>query len=154
MTAAATGYAVHRLATLARGQNPDDETVASWAIQGVEVVPPPDVEQGPRVWRITLNGEALELRERARPGRARAHRRWSKRRAAIAENSGREVVMGSWMTQPSRSSTTLIGARRGKNFKVSPEQRAAWFAMFDEGRMPIEAHREQPRQDRRVSELG
>jgi hypothetical protein len=45
---------------------------------------------------------------------------------------------------------SVIGTRRGKNFKVSSEQRVAWFAMFDEGRMPIDAHREQPRRDRRA----
>lgn len=44
----------------------------------------------------------------------------------------------------------VMGTRQGKTFKVSPELRAAWFAMFDAGQMPVHAHREQPRKDRRV----
>ncbi|MDQ3370936.1 MAG: hypothetical protein M3680_36420 [Myxococcota bacterium] len=44
----------------------------------------------------------------------------------------------------------VIVPRQGKSGKVTPEVRAAWFAMFDEGRMPIDAHREQPRRDRRA----
>jgi hypothetical protein len=44
----------------------------------------------------------------------------------------------------------VIGTRQGKNFKVSPELRAAWFGMFDAGQMPVDAHREQPRRDRRA----
>ena len=46
---------------------------------------------------------------------------------------------------------SVLGVRQGKNnTKVSPEHRAVWFAMFDAGRMPVDAHREQPRKDRRA----
>lgn len=45
--------------------------------------------------------------------------------------------------------SAVLGQRQGKNSKVTAEVRAAWFAMFDAGRMPIDAHREQPRHDRR-----
>jgi hypothetical protein len=38
VTAGATSYVVHRLTTLARGQKPDDETVATWAVQGATLV--------------------------------------------------------------------------------------------------------------------
>ncbi len=38
VTAGATSYVVHRLATLARGAQPDDETVATWAVQGATLV--------------------------------------------------------------------------------------------------------------------
>jgi len=34
VTAAATGYVTHRLMTLAKGEAPDEQTMASWAIQG------------------------------------------------------------------------------------------------------------------------
>lgn len=44
----------------------------------------------------------------------------------------------------------LIGPRQGKVSKVTPKIRAAWIAMFEAGRMPIDAFREQPRKDRRV----
>lgn len=44
----------------------------------------------------------------------------------------------------------VLGQRQGKNAKVTPEVRAAWCAMFEAGRMPIDAHREQPRSDRRA----
>jgi hypothetical protein len=44
----------------------------------------------------------------------------------------------------------LIVPRQGKSGKVTREVRAAWFAMFDAGQMPIDAHRAQPRRDRRV----
>ena len=44
----------------------------------------------------------------------------------------------------------VLGPRQGKVTKVTPELRAAWSAMFDEGRMPIDAHREQPKRDRRA----
>jgi hypothetical protein len=45
----------------------------------------------------------------------------------------------------------VLGLRMGKNSaKVSSERRSEWFAMFDAGQMPIDAHREQPRKDRRV----
>lgn len=46
--------------------------------------------------------------------------------------------------------SSVLGLRRGKITKVTPEVRAAWFAMFDAGRMPIDAHREQPKHDRRA----
>lgn len=46
---------------------------------------------------------------------------------------------------------SVLGARQGKNSgKVTPDQRAEWFAMFDAGRMPVDAHREQPKKDRRA----
>jgi hypothetical protein len=45
---------------------------------------------------------------------------------------------------------SVLGVRQGKVCKVSPELRAAWCAMFDAGQMPIDAHREQPRKDRRA----
>jgi hypothetical protein len=38
VTAGATSYVVHRLTTLARGAQPDDETVATWAVQGATLV--------------------------------------------------------------------------------------------------------------------
>jgi len=44
----------------------------------------------------------------------------------------------------------VIVPRQGKSGKVTPEVRAKWCAMFDEGRMPVDAHREQPRRDRRA----
>jgi hypothetical protein len=43
----------------------------------------------------------------------------------------------------------VIGLRQGKISKVSPELRAAWWAMFDAGLMPKDAFREQPRKNRR-----
>jgi hypothetical protein len=42
----------------------------------------------------------------------------------------------------------VLGKRQGKNSTVSPELRAAWFAMFDAGQTPKNAHREQPRKGR------
>lgn len=46
---------------------------------------------------------------------------------------------------------SVLGSRQGKNSaKVTAERRAEWFAMFDAGRMPVDAHREQPRKDRRA----
>jgi hypothetical protein len=44
----------------------------------------------------------------------------------------------------------VIGSRRGGITKITPELRTAWYAMFDAGRMPIDAHREQPRKGRLV----
>lgn len=44
----------------------------------------------------------------------------------------------------------VIVPRQGKSGKVTPETRAAWFAMFDEGRTAKDAHREQPKKDRRA----
>jgi hypothetical protein len=44
----------------------------------------------------------------------------------------------------------VIGPRVGGVTKVTPELRAAWYAMFDAGRMPVDAHREQPRKQRLV----
>ena len=44
----------------------------------------------------------------------------------------------------------VIVPRQGKSGKVTPEARAAWFAMFDAGQMPADAHRAQPKQDRRA----
>jgi hypothetical protein len=44
----------------------------------------------------------------------------------------------------------VIGPRRGGVMKVTPESRIAWYAMFDAGRMPIDAYREQPRKQRLV----
>jgi hypothetical protein len=38
VTAGATSYVIHRLTTLARGQKPDDETIATWAVQGATLV--------------------------------------------------------------------------------------------------------------------
>src|SRR5581483_3866761 len=38
VTAGATSYVVHRLATLERGEKPADETVANWAVQGATLV--------------------------------------------------------------------------------------------------------------------
>lgn len=43
----------------------------------------------------------------------------------------------------------VLGSRQGKISKVSADVRAAWCAMFDAGKMPIDAFREQPRKDRR-----
>lgn len=37
----------------------------------------------------------------------------------------------------------LLGLRRGKTTRVTPELRTAWFAMFEAGRMPVDAYREQ-----------
>ena len=42
----------------------------------------------------------------------------------------------------------VLGKRQGKNTTVRPELRAAWFAMFDAGQTPKDAHREQPRKAR------
>lgn len=44
----------------------------------------------------------------------------------------------------------LIGPRRGKVTKVTPELRTGWYAMFDAKKMPIDAYREQPRKHRLV----
>jgi hypothetical protein len=44
----------------------------------------------------------------------------------------------------------VVGRRRGGVSKVTPELRSTWYAMFDAGRMPIDAHREQPRKQRVV----
>jgi hypothetical protein len=44
----------------------------------------------------------------------------------------------------------VIGPRRGGVTKVTRELRTAWYAMFDAGRMPIDAFREQPRKQRVV----
>lgn len=38
VTTGATSYVVHRLTTLARGEKPDDETIATWAVQGATLV--------------------------------------------------------------------------------------------------------------------
>jgi hypothetical protein len=46
--------------------------------------------------------------------------------------------------------SALLGQRQGKAGKVTPEVRAVWFAMFDAGQMPVDAHRAQPKQDRRA----
>jgi Transposase DDE domain len=46
--------------------------------------------------------------------------------------------------------TAVIGPRRGKFTKITTELRTAWYAMFDAGRMPIDAYREQPRKQRLV----
>jgi hypothetical protein len=42
----------------------------------------------------------------------------------------------------------MLGLRRGKTTKVNAELRAAWIAMFDAGRMPVDVYREQPRRHR------
>jgi len=52
--------------------------------------------------------------------------------------------------EEARGLGSVLGVRQGKVCKVSPERRAAWCVMFDAGRMPIDAHREQPRKDRRA----
>lgn len=44
----------------------------------------------------------------------------------------------------------VIVPRQGKSGKVTPEVRAAWFATFDEGRTAKDAHRAQPKKDRRA----
>jgi len=44
----------------------------------------------------------------------------------------------------------VLGQRQGKNAKVTPAVHAAWCAMFDAGQMPGDAHRAQPRGDRRA----
>lgn len=44
----------------------------------------------------------------------------------------------------------VLGRRRGTITKVTPELRTAWYAMFDAGRMPVDAYREQPRKQRLV----
>lgn len=52
--------------------------------------------------------------------------------------------------EEARGFAAVMGTRQGKNSKVSPELRAAWWAMFDAGQMPVHAHREQPKRDRRA----
>lgn len=42
----------------------------------------------------------------------------------------------------------LLGLRRGKTTKVTPELRTAWFVMFEAGRMPVDVYREQSRKHR------
>ncbi|MFN0247591.1 MAG: hypothetical protein ACKV2T_11960 [Kofleriaceae bacterium] len=42
----------------------------------------------------------------------------------------------------------ILGLRRGKKAKVTPELRTAWFAMFEAGRKPVDVYREQPRKHR------
>lgn len=44
----------------------------------------------------------------------------------------------------------VLGPRQGKVTKVTPEVRAAWCAMFDAGRTAKDAHRAQPKKDRRA----
>lgn len=46
--------------------------------------------------------------------------------------------------------SALLGLRPGKVTKVTPEVRAAWVAMFEAGKMPVDVAREQPRKDRRA----
>ena len=45
---------------------------------------------------------------------------------------------------------SLLGLRAGKVTKVTTEVRTKWIAMFEAGRMPADAEREQPRKDRRA----
>lgn len=42
----------------------------------------------------------------------------------------------------------ILGLRRGKTTKVTPESRTAWLVMFEAGRMPVDVYREQPRKRR------
>jgi hypothetical protein len=42
----------------------------------------------------------------------------------------------------------ILGLRRGKTTKVTPELRTAWVAMFEDGRMPVDVYRDQPRKHR------
>lgn len=42
----------------------------------------------------------------------------------------------------------ILGLRRGKTTRLTPELRTAWVAMFEVGRMPVDVYREQPRKHR------
>lgn len=44
--------------------------------------------------------------------------------------------------------SALLGLRRGKTTKVTPELRTGWCAMFEAGRKPVDVYREQPRRHR------
>jgi hypothetical protein len=44
--------------------------------------------------------------------------------------------------------SALLGLRRGKTTKVTPELRTGWCAMFEAGRKPVDVYREQPRKHR------
>ncbi len=71
-------------------------------------------------------------------------------RLAVAFGVGEEYLRRLRRKEEASGLGAVLGARQGKNSaKVSPERRAEWFAMFDAGRMPVDAHREQPRTDRR-----
>ncbi|MDQ3341946.1 MAG: hypothetical protein M4D80_42915, partial [Myxococcota bacterium] len=71
-------------------------------------------------------------------------------RLAEAFGVGGEYLRRLRRKEETRGFGAVIGVRQGKNAKVSPELRAAWCAMFDAGQMPVHAHREQPRKDRRA----
>jgi hypothetical protein len=71
-------------------------------------------------------------------------------RLAAAFGIGDEYLRRLRRKEEANGLGALLGLRQGKVTKVTPEVRAAWFAMFDAGRMPVDAFREQPRRDRRV----
>jgi hypothetical protein len=50
----------------------------------------------------------------------------------------------------SRGLSAVIDSRRGGVTKVTSDLRTAWYAMFEAGQMPVDAHREQPRKHRLV----
>jgi hypothetical protein len=52
--------------------------------------------------------------------------------------------------EQARGLGAVIGPRRGKNMKVTPDVRSAWFSKFDAGWTAKAVHREQPKKDRRV----
>ncbi len=72
-------------------------------------------------------------------------------RLAEAFGIGEEYLRRLRRKEESSGLGAVLGSRQGmNNTKVSPDHRVAWFAMFDAGRMPIDAHREQPRKDKRA----
>lgn len=72
-------------------------------------------------------------------------------RLAAAFGIGHEYLRRLRRKEEAGGLTAVLGERQGKNSrKVTEERRAEWFAMFDAGRMPIDAHREQPKKERRA----
>lgn len=71
-------------------------------------------------------------------------------RLAAALGIGEEYLRRLRRKEETGGLAAVIGPRRGKVTKVTPELRTAWYAMFDAGRMPIDVYREQPRKHRLV----
>jgi hypothetical protein len=71
-------------------------------------------------------------------------------RLGAALGIGEEYLRRLRRKEESEGLRAVLGPRRGKVMKVTPELRTAWYAMFEAGRMPIDAYREQPRKQRLV----
>ena len=71
-------------------------------------------------------------------------------RLAAAFGIGEEYLRRLRRKEETSGLGAVIVSRQGKAGKVTPEMRAIWLAMFDAGQMPVDAHREQPKKDRRA----